>query len=226
MSYGFNMYFKKVNSKTEAFEFGMQVMDSFKKNAREYFYNKAISIPTLRNSKETNTTDKYWLHMMLTKSFTYWEEYNLVGMFAERIPKETIHLFDTCIYFQNSSDANYAYDKWKGIPYFENVISDVQGMNKEEIVDIVKKNYGYEEKEEIDELRTWVDKDLDFYQKVAVYSVIFATLDLDTWMSDNLTSEKYIRFNLCSINGGDELFQLKMLLREVKEQFKKEIGEE
>ncbi len=224
MSYGFELYFKQVNSKEEAFEFALKVVNNVKKNATERIKNAKFYIPSHREMEENKLADEYWLYSTFTNSFTYWEEYNLLGMFSVRIPKETEEMFDTKFYFQNSTDQNYDYSQWgTKINYFNEVIDKVKKMSVEELFEgpIMKYWYHHEEDEEVwNELRESIEKDPEYYYQSSVYHIIFNELDLDTWMDDENESEKFIRFNLCAINGGDEYFKLRTILKVVKAECK------
>lgn len=232
MSYGFNMFFKQVESKTEAFEFGIKIMNNLKENAEEYIRNYKYHIPSHRDFLDVATNpnsykqaDEYWLYMMFVNNFIYWEEEKLVGMFGERLPKETAALFDTEVYFQDSTDQNYDYETWGDkISYFKEIINRVQSMKNESLLEVMKQRWHYDEDEvdEIQEMRERIEKDSLYYRQSAVYEIIFDELDLGTWMDDGRESDKFTRFNLCSINGGDEYFKLKTILKVIKMELKKE----
>lgn len=235
MSYGFNMFFKQVESKTEAFEFGIKVMNSLKKNAEEYIRKYKYCIPSHcdfledTSSNSYKQADEYWLYMMFVKSFTYWEEKKLIGMFGERLPKETAILFDTEVYFQDSTDQDYDYETWGDkISYFKEIVNRVQNMDKESLLEVMKQRWHYDEDEvdEIQETREKIEKDPLYYRQSAAYEIIFDELDLSTWMDDGDESDKFTRFNLCSINGGDEYFKLKTILKVIKIELKKEENED
>lgn len=225
MSYGFNMYFKQVKSKEDAFDFAMKVMKSLKENAEEAIRNYRFSIPSHRGISENRIADDYWLYYIFTKNFTYWEDKNLVGMFSDRLPLETVGLFDNEVHFQNSTDQNYDYEDWgENIHYFNQVVKSVQNMNEEDILKITIKRWHYDE-DEIEEIREEIKGNPLYYYQSAVYHIIFDELDLDLWMDDEKESDKFIRFSFCAINGGDEYFKLQMIMKVIKVEFKEEMGE-
>lgn len=222
MSYGFGMFFKQVNSKKEAFEYAMKFTENVKKNAKERILNAKYYIPSLRDfGNSTDETDKYWLYSCFTNNFTYWEKYNILGVLEQNFPEESKKMFPTLVYFQNSTDQNYEYECWGAeIYFFQEVIKRINRMSYKELFQYMIDECGYDKtfyhEEEI-------KNSYNYYLKSIVYETIFKSLDLDVWMDDESKSEKFIRFNLCAINGGDEFFKLHTMLKVLKKEILQEM---
>ena len=225
MSYGFSILFKQVNSKEEAMEFALKVTDSVRENALERIQNAKYFIPSHVNFLEGDNkeADENWLYSCFTNCFTYWEKYHLLGMFETRIPSATRKMFDSSVYFQNSTDQNYDYERWNGISFFEETRDSILNMTQRDLINILDTHWCYDaDDEERDKLFENIQND-EYYRKSAVYNAIFDKLDLDTWMDDEKTSDSFIRFNFCAINGGDTYFKFCNLLKMVKIQCKEEM---
>lgn len=226
MSYGFEMYFKQVKSKEEAFDFAMSIMKNIFENAEERIKNARFYIPSYPEMKENRTTDEYWLYSVFTESFTYWEKENLLGMFGVTLPKSTIKMFDASVYFQDSTDQDYDLETWDdNILYFKKIIDTVSGMSKDDLLNVIMERWGYDKENEVEllEMKENIEKDPEYYRNSAIYSIIFDELDLELWMDDENESDKFIRFNLCAINGADSYFRLRTILNAVKSELKKEM---
>jgi hypothetical protein len=135
--------------------------------------------------------NRSWMkEKIFTFRYFYLPEYELLGMFS--IPRETEKLFDTTIYFQNSTDQNYDWEVWNGIEEFEISANKWQLIDKE----IIYKKYLSRD------FATEVpieDFDDDYYRKTFCYEEIWDKI------RRFLDDEKEIVY--LSLYGGYETFE-------------------
>lgn len=119
--------------------------------------------------------DKYELKMWLEGLFAfkaiYWENYELLGLIGN-FPKSV-----TCnmksVYFQNSTDQDYAYDTWKGIHAFQSSVDKYGNANTKELISV----FPYLSADDIRENRS-------YYQKCAVYKDIEGKLKISKYLDN------------------------------------------
>ena len=153
MSYAFDMYFKNVENKLNAFEFCDKITKMFteKDIAKEWIERNKFGIPQIRFSCNVDRlqdnqegkwvaerileyTRDYWISNLFTFSFFYWEEYNLVGLILNACPLQIANEFDKKISFQNSCSQDYDYEEWgNNIPCFIETIEKIKNLNLEEL---------------------------------------------------------------------------------------------
>lgn len=108
--------------------------------------------------------DKYWAQTsVFTHRYFYLPEHKLLGMF--NVPDAAEKAFDLAVFFQNSTDQDYSFDRWKGIPIFEEIAQKWQTASEEEVKKRYSQPYGDE----------WDDEcDFDYYRRDFAYADIWA----------------------------------------------------
>ena len=127
MSYGFDMGFAQANSLQEAMTIALEYTQSqmTEKNIRKTIRDNRYYIPSVRTgyiadeeSKNrradvlADTADRYWLEVLFTFRFLYWEEHKLLGIIMMP-PESASEKWPLSVYFQNSCDQDYPFFEWK-----------------------------------------------------------------------------------------------------------------
>lgn len=130
MSYGFNLYFKQVKNKSEAFDIALKFTNACFENSKEYLEDLTYFIPSQKcmsekkltemlnehpnakdivwkYSKALDSADDNWLYRIFNFQFIYWEKEKLLAVLGESFPKKATDLMDISFYFQNSTDQDY-----------------------------------------------------------------------------------------------------------------------
>lgn len=196
MSYGAQICFKTIKA-DQLFTFFKEIKTECTAKFKEIAKDCFIYLPTL--SSHYKNLDEFtqeginrsWMkEKIFTFRYFYLPEYELLGMFS--IPRETEKLFDTTIYFQNSTDQNYDWEVWNGIEEFEISANKWQLIDKE----IIYKKYLSRD------FATEVpieDFDDDYYRKTFCYEEIWDKI------RRFLDDEKEIVY--LSLYGGYETFE-------------------
>ena len=185
MSYRFNMLFKQVNSKEEAYDFAIKTTKLLYKNMEDYILDNKYCIPSISSlvdddkiEKALEEADKYWLSELFSLNFTYWEEYKLLGLLGWNYSSTIKNLYDAQIYFQNSCDQDYEYEEWgTNVDIFNKIITEVKNENNLDTLVKICFPCGYNEYDLED-----LESDIVYYKKTAVYELIFDKLHLDDWI--------------------------------------------
>ena len=123
MSYRFTLYFKtNVKDLNDFLEFQEKVTTSFSLNnfiklldtwiIDKVFLVKKGNLPLNRFYSEL-----YLKCQSISMSFYFWPEYDLVGTILNYGSNKDIeNLYDCSFYFQDSTDADYPYSSYKGLP--------------------------------------------------------------------------------------------------------------
>lgn len=197
MSYGFDLMFKQVSNKLEAYELAHEFANKCYKKGMEYIEDSKYYIPSMR-LRCGEKADEYWLYRLFSFSFIYWEKYNLLAVLGQRYPEEARELFDLQVYFQNSTDQDYEFEEWGNcIPLFNELVDKAKNMSVDEIYAIFNTDgKDWYEKEDI-------EKNLDYYRRSAVYEQIYALLDLNAWLWDN-DDFQFSRFSVSALDSTEK----------------------
>ena len=136
--------------------------------------------------KELYHLEKLWIENIFTKTFLYWKEFNLLAVVGYDINGATT------ITFQNSTDQNYEYTEWNGVPLFENLVQLAKTTSNKNI-----ENY----EDSLDE----------YYRQTYAYGLIYKKLNLDYFLA-NKPTEKYDYFKLSMMNEH-KIFQCHQYLK-------------
>lgn len=148
--------------------------------------------------------NKWWVEKLFTHRYVYWEKYELLGVSSEILA----HGFTTQIYFQNSSDQNYEYNEWSGIPEFEETVKSIRGLSNETILE------GY-----VEDVEECNDKDevIEYARKTLVYNKIYEMLELDNWLWGR--DGRYTRYTVCSLDTEEKVFEMDRIACKYEKEF-------
>lgn len=144
--------------------------------------------------------DQMWLYQLFNFRFVYWKDYQLLGLCGYDYnvkPDFKLH-----VEFQNSCDQNYEYSTWQGITCFETVISEVESMTLEQILNAYGDGYSIEE----------IETDLPYYKKSLIYKRIYDMLNLDSWLWG--TEGNFQRITMNGIDTTEKFNSLSATLRQ------------
>lgn len=244
MSYAFDMYFKNVENKLNAFEFCDKITKMFieKDIAKEWIERNKFGIPQIKfhgnvDRLQDNQDGKwvaerileytrdYWISNLFTFDFFYWEEYNLVGLMLNACPQQIANEFDEKISFQSSCSQDYDYEDWgNNIPCFIETIEKIKNLNLEELAYMVENTDSIFFKENEDDIENFylneVIENEDFYRKSLVYCNIVEKLDLMGCLYDNV-DDNVFTFSFCSINSEEKKFKYARIALEITEELLK-----
>lgn len=171
MSYSAQIFFKTLEE-GELYSFMQQfkalVSSSFDAIAKDNF----VYLPSVRYEFRNNELPDYivfdidrdWARAsVFTHRYFYLPEHKLLGMF--NVPDVAYEAFDLRCYFQNSTDQDYSFDEWRGIPVFEEIAQKWQTASEEEVKKRYSQPYGDE----------WDDEcDFDYHRRAFAYDDIWA----------------------------------------------------
>ena len=141
MSYRFTFYFKIKNLK-DFLEFQEKVTNSFSlknfvKLLDTWIINSALLIEEGKLPLNKFYSELYLKCQSISMSFYFWSEYDLVGTILNYgANKDIENLYDCSFYFQDSTDADYPYSSYEGLP--EKLL---EHLNKEDDYDIASERY-------------------------------------------------------------------------------------
>jgi hypothetical protein len=123
MSYRFTFYFKNdIKDLKDFLEFQEKVTNSFSLNnfiklLDTWIIDKAFLVEKRKLPLNRFYSELYLKCQSISMSFYFWPEYDLVGTVLNYgSNKELENLYDCSFYFQDSSDADYPYSSYKGLP--------------------------------------------------------------------------------------------------------------
>lgn len=123
MSYRFTFYFKNnIKDLKDFLEFQEKVTNSFSLNNFIKLLDTWIIDKVFLVKKGTLPLNRFYSELYLkcqsiSMSFYFWPEYDLVGTILNYgSNKELEKLYDCSFYFQDSTDADYPYSSYEGLP--------------------------------------------------------------------------------------------------------------
>lgn len=123
MSYRFTFYFKNnIKDLKDFLEFQEKVVNSFSLNnfiklLDTWIIDKALLVKKGKLPLNSFYNELYLKCQSISMSFYFWPEYDLVGTILNYgANKDFKDLYDCNFYFQNSSDADYPYSDYEGLP--------------------------------------------------------------------------------------------------------------
>lgn len=192
-------------------------LDAFKKALKTVEYFKSIEgqneiIKTIIENENITCEDvdnipllEGFIYKHFRFKFVYFKKLNILAFNGE-----CKKFFPVLIHFQDSGDQNYDYSVWKGISYFESVISKSKNISIEELKEFFIK-YGYEE-DDFEEV-----SDIEYFRKSFVYKTIFNSLNLNDYLysreKENFHSDDFESFILSGIDSPYEVVLPKANLR-------------
>lgn len=128
MSYSCEISFKQISS-DEVYEFLVKLKEHAIANIDTIAKNNVYFSPIMRKhnyrtpleiTRELQAETKNWAQNDIFKYRWFFDKkHQLLGVYS--LQPQLRHLFDCTIHFQNSTDQNYEWSDWNGIPYFESV---------------------------------------------------------------------------------------------------------
>lgn len=123
MSYRFTFYFKNdIKDLKDFLEFQKKVTNSFSLNnfiklLDTWIIDKAFLVEKRKLPLNRFYSELYLKCQSISMSFYFWPEYDLVGTVLNYgSNKELENLYDSSFYFQDSTDADYSYSSYEGLP--------------------------------------------------------------------------------------------------------------
>lgn len=123
MSYRFTFYFKNnIKDLKDFLEFQERVIKSFSLNnivklLDTWIIDKSLLVEKGKISQSSFYNELYLKCQSISISFYFWPEYNLVGTILNHgVNKDIEDLYDCNFYFQDSTDADYPYSSYEGLP--------------------------------------------------------------------------------------------------------------
>ena len=123
MSYRFTFYFKNnIKNLKDFLDFQGKVINSFSFNnfiklLDTWIIDKALLVKKGKISQNSFYNELYLKCQSISMSFYFWPEYDLVGTILNYgSNKELEKLYDCSFYFQDSTDADYPYSSYEGLP--------------------------------------------------------------------------------------------------------------
>ena len=143
MSYRFTFYFKNdIKDIKDFLDFQEKVTNSFSLNNFIKLLDTWIIDKVFLVKKGTLPLNRFYSELYLkcqsiSMSFYFWPEYDLVGTVLNYGSNKDIeNLYDCSFYFQDSTDADYPYSSYEGLP--EKLL---EHLNKEDDYDIASERY-------------------------------------------------------------------------------------
>lgn len=174
MSYSAEINFKTVKE-GELYAFLKQIKDTCKEKFDEiaednFIFMPSVSISNRRLLEGTSCevkerVDRAWMqNSVFSYRFFYIPEHNLLGIFG--VPNAVKGIFDLTVYFQNSCDQDYDFNKWRGVPIFEEIAKKWENASDSEVEEYYNKRYSWSfDKEEC--------SDYDYYRRSHAYDEIW-----------------------------------------------------
>ena len=184
MSYSCVISFKKIKAE-DISDIFIKMKKAIKDNldiiAEENFYYSPIyrelTLSDLKDETDNKTLYKKlftaqedWVKRIFTYRWFYIKEHQLLGVFG--LPNSLCSLFDSTIYFQNSTDQNYDFSEWDDVDLFRSIADKYRNLDLDGVAEICDW-YSKEELQEADRL--------DYMRKTLCYKEIW-----DTYLDDKL----------------------------------------
>ncbi len=180
MSYGISVAFKKCK-KEEIYDKLKEFKQLFTKreNAekiisdnRFYFSNYVYMHEKQAEANIMRVVDG-WVKQIFTYRFRYSETLQcLCFVLAKTDVEEINNWFDNFSYFQNSTDQDYDYEDWNGVPYFEEQVEKVKNLSAEGFKKLYISKHPYWD--ECDEEHF---EDDDYNRRSLVYTLCYAEVE-------------------------------------------------
>ena len=173
MSYSCYISFKKIPAK-DIQEFFVVMKNKVKETAdeiakKDFRYSPASREINSKNlcswedySKEAKSEQENWVSKIFCYRWFYLKEQETLCIFG--VPNSLYDLFDTTIYFQNSTDQDYDFEDWKELEFLAPIVEKCKILTPEQISRI----------EGDDDLKYYIDH-LDYYRKSLCYHEIWGT---------------------------------------------------
>lgn len=180
MSYGASISFKTIDVQG-LYLFFQKMKKTATERIDEIAEDEFLYMPSVRYAHlykdvrpiVAQDADEAWAKSaVFTMRFFYLAEHNLLGVFG--VPTCIEEIFDSTIYFQNSTDQDYDFDEWNGVPIFERIAERWKTSTYEDVL----RKYGEDRGE-------WDEDDgeipIDYYRRTFAYDEIWAMCEDYMW---------------------------------------------
>ena len=170
MSYRIDISFKNCK-KEQVYDKITEFEDILLKNAEEYIKNNLCfcRYDTDKDRWDNNDIIDKFISRLFKNHIWYCEDIEALCIVYGSGVKEIKDWFDGYIYFQNSTDQNYDYEKWLFNDKFKSIVKWVQNLDEKEFKkEFIKENKYYEESE---------IKFEDYYKKSLVYDKCYNLIE-------------------------------------------------
>ena len=173
MSYSCYISFKKIPAE-DIQEFFVVMKNKVKETSEEIAKQNFHYSPASRviNSKNLSSWEDYpqkdrleqenWVSKIFCYRWFYLKEQETLCIFG--VPNSLYNLFDTTIYFQNSTDQDYDFEDWKELEFLAPIVEKCKTLTPEQISRI----------QGDDDLKYYIDH-LDYYRRSLCYREIWGT---------------------------------------------------
>lgn len=213
MSYSFGMFFKEI-SQADVLPFVNRVCSEVASHPSELIEQAKYCIPSLRDEKSDNKTDRYWLSSLFEFQFVYWQDKKLIGMCGYTYPGNTEDMFTGHVTFQNSTDRDYAYDEWPQIDLFQKHVYESSSLEPDAII----KKYMNVTGDNKLEASEFYDDDPEYMRRSLVYDSVYKELALDDWLWGR-ENPSFIRLTVQALNNDETKFSAYRHLEKIKKGF-------
>lgn len=107
MSYSFGLFFKQCESFEDGFNTALDVIDLLRKDYAEHIRNNVSWCPSINFDKLNTLADRYWLYELMSVTFVYFKEHNILAMSGYKYPDSVEKVFAGHVPFQNATDHDY-----------------------------------------------------------------------------------------------------------------------
>lgn len=154
MSYECQIHFKNIPA-DEVYGFMQNFKTEVLKKMDDIAKDNFLWMPSIRDShlykdveeRIIREIDKAWVHNVFKFRYFYLPKYELLGIFS--VPDGFQNMFDNVTFFQNGCDQNYDYEKWAGIPLFEEIANKWKNVfSDKDVFELYKKKHGKYPKDE------------------------------------------------------------------------------
>lgn len=216
MSYGASISFKTIDEQG-MYQFFQKLKDTAKDRIDKIAKDEFLYMPSIRYAHlykdvrkiVAQDADKAWAKSaVFTMRFFYLAEHNLLGVFG--VPSGIEEIFDSTIYFQNSTDQDYEFDEWKGVPIFEQIAENWKASTDEDVIRKYCEDRGMWDEDE-------GEINLDYYRRTFVYEEIWGMCEDYMWHDDKAVH--------LSLFGHYDYEPIKKFVATCKEEYVKFRGE-
>lgn len=188
MSYSCEISFKQISS-DEVYEFLVKLKEHAIANIDTIAKSNVYFSPILRKhnyrapleiTRELRAETKSWAQNDIFKYRWFFDkEHKLLGVYS--LQPQLRELFDCTIHFQNSTDQNYDYSDWNGIPYFEKIAAKWSTADAKTVNDFYSKSHHGDQIENLDDPAR-----LDYHRKSNAYREIWNEFEHTLYDENNI----------------------------------------
>ncbi len=219
MSYSCTISFKTIPAE-DIYDFLIllknKTTESFGHIAEDNFIFSPFSKKHVKEEDEAEMHKAFWettdwarMHVFTYRYF-YLKEHKLLGVYS--LNEEQQALFDCTVYFQNSTDQDYDFTEWQGVPWFEEVAAKWANTTDEDILQAYKAEYDQDFEYDYEGY-----EDEKLREKIAYARRTFAYKEIWELIEPTLYHENGVVY--VSLYGGYELSTLSEFATQVRDKY-------